>query len=578
MPLSEQQLNALIEQEHIPATLEGELFRRQLRRDYSLFVRWANPRFYMTHFHKYLCDQIQEFLEVPTTKAMDILLLSVPPRHGKSFTVTETLPAWFMGQDPLHHVIIASYESDFAEAFNRRNRDKFNNFTTQIWPDAQPNLKVQGAGMWETSEGGTCRAGGLRAGITGYGAELFIIDDPIKNKEQADSPAVISKIHDEMAPSVQSRIHPGGKLIVIQTRWVESDVIGWILTHWNDYVYKTINLPYEYDEEAAKIGSDPLGRKIGDTLMGAHLGDDEEKMPQVIRNTNSILESKKRLVIQSDGARTWNALYQGRPSAENGNLYNPENWRYYSRSEELLDKADYIGMSVDATFKSTETSDYVAIEVWVLVGRISYLWKLVNKKLTFTETVAKLRQIVDEFVRGVDEDGRPNVIIDELVIEDKANGSAIIDTLKYDDTMPPIVAVTPLGGKLSRGQSTANYVASGACQLPQDLTDEENADIEWHDNTSMTGIQKFVRQHTTFPFGAHDDMVDSQSQILSRIIKIITGDIKLEHTAKPIIYKKWHADQWEDYEQLDEKAKLEYIRRFGAPEEWAPEEYWTKVG
>lgn len=577
MPLTTAQTERLLQSEQIPPTLEGELFRRQLRRDYSLYVRWANPRFYMTHFHKYLCDQIQEFLETPTTNAMDILLLSVPPRHGKSFTVTETLPAWFMGQDPLHHVIIASYESDFAEAFNRRNRDKFNKFSTQIWPEAKPNLKVQGAGMWETDEGGTCRAGGLKAGITGYGAELFIIDDPIKNKEQADSAAVISKIHDEMAPSVQSRIHPGGKLIVIQTRWVESDVIGWVQTHWSDYIWKTINLPYEYDEEAAKLGPDPLGRKIGDSLMGAHLGDDEERMPQVIRNTNSMLQSKKRLVIQADGARTWNALYQGRPSAENGNLYDPQSWRYFSRKEELLEKADYIGLSLDATFKSTETSDYVAIEVWVVVGRNSYLWRLVNKKMTFTETVAKIRSVVDDFIRGTDEDGRPNIIIDELVIEDKANGSAIIDVLKYDETMPPIVAVTPQGGKLSRGQATGNYVASGACYLPQDLSDAEERDIEWYDSSSYNGTEKFVRQHTTFPFGAHDDMVDAQSQMLARVIKIITGDIKVEHKPKPIVYKHWYADQWEDYEQLDEKGRAAYIRQYGAPEEWAPDEYWRQV-
>lgn len=472
-----------------------------------------------------------------------------------------------MGRDPLNHVIIASYESDFAEAFNRRNRDKFNAFTTQVWPDAKPNQKVQGSGMWETDQGGTCRAGGLKAGITGYGAELFIIDDPIKNKEQADSPTIITKIQDEMAPSVQSRIHPGGKLIVIQTRWVEGDVIGWVQTHWSDYIWKTINLPYEYDAEAAKAGPCPLGRKLGDSLMGVHLGDDESKMPQVIRNTNSMLESKKRLVIQADGARTWNALYQGRPSAENGNLYDPQSWRYYKRDRSILDHCDYVGVSLDATFKSTETSDYVGIEMWVNKGRNSYLWKLVNKKMTFTQTVAKIREIVGEYIND----------IDELVIEDKANGSAIIDTLKYDETMPPIVAITPQGGKLARGQATANYVASGACYLPTDLTAAEEGDIEWYEPTTYTGVQKFVRQHTTFPFGAHDDMVDAQSQILARIVKLITGDIKIEHKEK-IVYTHWHKDQWEDYNSLDEDAQREYIRRFGTPDEWAPAEYWTEAG
>lgn len=217
------------------------------------------------------------------------MLLSVPPQHGKSFTVTETLPSWFLAKHPTDSVIIAGYESTFAEAFSRRNRDKFNTVAQDVFlthdqdgnvvHDCRPNLNVQGVAMWETALGGRCRAAGLKAGITGFGAELFIIDDPIKNKEQADSETVLAKIHDEMGPSVQSRIHPNGKLIVIQTRWVEGDVIGWIQENWTEWIWKTINLPAEYDEFAAKVGPDPLGRRIGDSLMGAHLGDDETKLP-----------------------------------------------------------------------------------------------------------------------------------------------------------------------------------------------------------------------------------------------------------------------------------------------------------
>ena len=251
----------------IPYTLEGELLRRKARKDYGTYVELANPGFYMTHFHRYLCDQIQEFLEHKCKNGfMDILLLSVPPQHGKSFTVTETLPSWFLAKHPTDAVIIAGYESTFAEAFSRRNRDKFNGIAQDVFlthdpdgnivHDCRPNLNVQGVAMWETALGGRCRAAGLKAGITGFGAELFIIDDPIKNKEQADSETVLAKIHDEMGPSVQSRIHPNGKLIVIQTRWVEGDVIGWIQENWEEWIWKTINLPAEYDEFAAKLGPD----------------------------------------------------------------------------------------------------------------------------------------------------------------------------------------------------------------------------------------------------------------------------------------------------------------------------------
>lgn len=556
----------------IPRTLEGEQLRRKARKDYGTYVELANPGFYMTHFHRYLCDTIQKFLEHKCTNGfMDILLLSVPPQHGKSHTVTETLPSWFLGKHPADSVIIAGYESTFAEGFSRRNRDKFNSIAQEVFlqvdkngnyiHDCRPNLGVQSVSMWETSQQGRCRAGGLKAGITGYGCELFIIDDPIKNKEQADSETVMAKIHDEMGPSVQSRIHPGGKLIVIQTRWVENDVIGWIQENWEEWIWATVNLPAEYDEEAAEIGPCPLGRKLGDSLMGDHLGDDESKMPLKIANTNKWLASKKALVKRSDGDRTWNALYQGRPSASNGNLFNPAWWKGYYRTKELRENLEYLQLSIDATFKNTETADFVAIELWGLKGRSVYLWKLVNKRMGFVDTVAKIKEIVKDF---------PD--IDELVIEDKANGSAIIDMLKQDDEMPAIVGVSPLGGKYSRAQAVSPFVSTGECYVPLDFTESEECDIEWPGRTDMTAREKFITQHSTFPFGKHDDMVDSTSQGLSRIIKLMTGDIKMPERKKTVRYTRWRADIWEDFNNIvDEDLQRKFLQIHGYPEEWMDE-------
>lgn len=558
----------------IPNTLDGELLRRKARSDYGTYVALANPGFYMSHFHRYLCDEIQRFLEAPCTNgAMDILLLSVPPQHGKSYTVTETLPSWFLGKHPTDAVIIAGYESSFAESFSRRNRDKFSTIAQEVFlqqakdgsyiHDCRPNPSVQGVAQWETILGGKCRAAGLKAGITGHGAELFIIDDPIKNKEQADSETVIAKIHDEMGPSVQSRIHPGGKLIVIQTRWVENDVIGWILTNWAEYIWKYINLPAEYDQEAADIGPDPLGRHIGDALVGAQVGDDESAIPQKILNNNVWLAAKKKLVIAADGSRTWNALYQGRPSAANGNLFNASWWTPCYRTDDLRRSLDYLQLSIDATFKNTETSDYVAIELLGVKGKYIYLWKLINKRMAFTETVAKIRSIVKEF---------PD--IDELVIEDKANGSAIIDVLRYDTAMPAIVAVNPQGGKYARAQAISPFVSTGAFHVPVDFNEQEQADVEWDSrDDGLTARDKFIKQHSTFPFGRHDDMVDANSQGTSRIIKIITGEIKPAKHRTAVRYVHWRPDQWEDYNQLKSEAQKEaYCRAFGYPEEWYEED------
>lgn len=533
----------------IPNTLEGEIFRRKLRKNYSEYVKYSNPGFYMTKFHKYLCDEIQAFLDTPSDKAMDILLLSVPPRHGKSFTVTETLPSWFLGKNPDSNVIICGYEGTFAESFSRRNRDKFNEYASDVF-NVQPNDKIQGVALWETAKGGRCRAAGLKGGITGYGAELFIIDDPIKNRQDAESEAILAKIHDEMGPSVQSRIHPGGKLIVIQTRWVENDVVGYIQKNWSEFIWKTINLPCECEDAS----NDPLGRQVGDSLMGEHLGDYD--IPLRIRNDNKWLKSKKLLVCSGEGEHTWNALYQGHPSAQNGNLFKQDWWQLYSRADVKFTDFDFTCLSVDATFKKTETSDYVSMQLWGLRQNHLWLYKLVNKRMGFVETCNKIREIVKDFPT-----------IDELIVEDKANGSAIIDSLRYIDGMPTIIGVNPLGGKFSRAQAVSPFIATGAVHIPNDFSEYESKDIEWDGNEKLSPHARFIAQHSRFPFASNDDMVDAETQALTRLIKLVTGEEPLPDK-KYIRFTKWYPDMWEDFEQMDAYEQERFINTYGAPLEW----------
>lgn len=533
----------------IPNTLDGELLRRKLRRDYGEYVKYANPGFCMTKFHRYLTSKIQEFLEYQSDKALDILLLSVPPRHGKSFTVTETLPAWYLGKYPTNNVIICGYEGTFAESFSRRNRDKFNEYSTDVFR-VEPNDKVQGVALWETADGGRCRAAGLKGGITGFGAELFIIDDPIKNKEQAESETVIAKIQEEMGPSVQSRIHPGGKLIVIQTRWVENDVIGYIEENWSEFIWATINLPCECEDEE----NDPLGRKLGESLMGEHLGDYD--IPQRIRNDNKWLKSKKLLVCAGEGEHTWNALYQGHPSAADGNLFKESWWNLYSRHNVKPTYFEYLCLSVDATFKNVEGADRVAMELWGIKQRHVWLYKLVNKRMGFVETVQKIKKFTQDF---------PS--IDELIIEDKANGSAIIDTLHYMDNVPTIIGVNPLGGKYSRAQAVSPFVAAGNVHIPNDFTEAELKDIEWDGKEQLSGHMRFITQHSKFPFMKNDDMVDADTQALARLIKLITGEEPMPER-KYLRFTKWYPDMWEDFEKMNAMEQELFIKEYGAPLEW----------
>ena len=546
--------------------VSGEIKRRELIRSYPAFVEFVNEGFCMTHFHHFVTSTVQEFLEAKTKNAFDILLLSVPPRHGKSHMVTETLPVWFLGNNPRGEVIICSYQSTFAENFSKICRDKFNRFCPSIM-HSHPDKTLQRAELWGTEEGGKCRAAGLDAGITGFGAELFIIDDPIKNAAEASSEVIIKKILAEMGPSVQSRIYPHGKLIVIQTRWVENDVVGFIKDNWSEFIWKDINLPCEYDEEALAEGPDPLGRKLGDSLMGPHLND--PPLPQKICNDNDWLRSKKMVVCAAEGQRVWNSLYQGRPTGATGNTFD-QNWfksfkrsdfalerdRKYHTDRELKDrkKFEYLQLSIDATFKGGVENDFVAMGLRGLYRGDVYLYHQVNKRMTFTQTLAKIMWFAEEFPE-----------IDELVIEDKANGPAIADALRYKDKVPPVVTVNPMGGKESRASAVTPFVEAGHYYIAEDLPE---ADVDWHIPTTLTAREKIITQCRSFPYGKHDDMVDEMSQGLIRLIKLVTGEVP-QPERRYVRYTHWYPDMWEDFEHMSAAEQTKFIQTYGAPEEWA---------
>jgi predicted phage terminase large subunit-like protein len=541
--------------------ISGEIKRRELRKNYTAFVEFVNKGFYMTKFHRYICEQVQEFLEVRTENAFDILLLSVPPRHGKSYMITETLPAWFLGNNPKGEVILASYQTTIAESFSRLVRDKFNEYGPHIF-GIGPNKTVQTKEYWETDAGGKLRAAGLDAGITRYGADLFIIDDPIKNAAEASSEVIIKKILAEMGPSVQSRIYPHGKLIVIQTRWVENDIVGFIKDNWYKFVWKDINMPCEYDG----IEPCPLGRKIGDSLMGPHLGD--YNLPDKIANDNTWLKSKKMIVCAAEGERVWQSLYQGRPTSATGNMFDGSWWGTFKKSEFVMEKEratlsakelagrktfEYLQLSIDATFKGGVDNDFVAMGLrGIYQGKI-YLYHQVNKRMSFVETMEKIKWFYENFPE-----------IDEMVIEDKANGPAIADVLRHVPEAPPVVCVNPMGGKIARAEAITYYVKTGMMLIAEDLDED---DVDWHVPTQMTAREKVIQQHKSFPYGKHDDMVDESSQGNIRLIKLITGE-EPKAERRFIRYTKWYPDMWEDFEQMTSVEQEKFIQTYGAPEEW----------
>lgn len=462
-----------------------DVYLKKVQTDYKAYCFHVHnhgletPAWIPSGFHVFLCDALQEFVERETDKAFEILILNTPPQHGKSTTVTETFPAFYLGRNPTKKAILISYGDDLAERFGKRNLEKIRTHGNLF--GISLNKRKSTSREFELSnEKGRMISKGLGSGITGHSGDLILIDDPIKNRLEADSETFRNRIWEEFEDTVKSRTSAGAKIVLIMTRWHEDDLAGRIQREYGDRT-TVLNLPCEAEE------NDPLGRKEGEALC-----------PEIGKG-NEWLKDFKTTFTTEQGARSWNALYQGRPTSAEGNLIKREWWRHYDYRDYAEGRLifDVMILSVDAAFKDQEHNDYVAIEAWGKKGADMYLVDLLNSHLSFTDTI---RAIVG--MRAM----HPRV--GAVLIEDKANGSAIVQILR--SKIPGVIAVLPDGGKEARVNAVSPAIEAGNAYLPRDR--------------AFTG--EFIDQCASFPNGKHDDMVDAMSQAMARLIFTnVSGEI-----------------------------------------------------
>jgi len=445
--------------------------RELVRKDYWRYCELVHTDINGTHqwvrtkHLMFVTKEVQKFIETDTGNPYDILGIHLPVQTGKSFTLTETLPSWFLGCNPTKNVIVASYNDEFAQKFGRKNLDKVETFGKVLF-DIEVSRKKKSNDTFEIegTKGGMISRG-IQGGITGNPAQLIIIDDPVKNREEANSETTRNKIWNEWESSIRTRIAAGGKIIVIMSRWHEDDLIGRLES--SDPFFRNLVIPMECESD-----DDPLGRQVGDSIA-PELGKD-----------NEWLKKFKEVCLQGEGLSTWNSLYQGRPSSEKGNIIKKEWWQYYDE----LPRIDLMVMSVDCAFEGKQTSDKVAIQVWGKTGANVYLVDSINERMGFNDTVKAIRSVKAKY---------PDITM--TLIEKKANGAAVIDTLRSE--IAGIIPIEPRGSKIARVEAVTPYIESGNVYLPrfQRFTEE------------------FVDQCSTFPRGKNDDMVDAMSQMLTRL-------------------------------------------------------------
>lgn len=442
----------------------AEAYKNLVRSDYEAYCLEANDGNWMpTRVVKYLCGLVQDFMREETGHPYDILCISMPPQHGKSLTITETLPSWFLLRNPKKRVIEISYSEEFAQLFGRRNKDKM--VRLGGWFGVQLAGAPNSATEFETTLGGGMISRGIHSGVTGRACDLMIIDDPIKTRQEALSPATRSSIYQEWLYSFRTRLSAGAKVIVIQTRWHEDDLVGRLTQEERNIC--AINIPCEAEKD------DPLGRSRGEALA-----------PE-LKKGDEWLRQFKEDQLQQEGSQVWSALYQGHPASEEGNLFKRGWWRFYDEPPQLVHSV----ISVDAAFKDGNANDYVAIQAWGKRGADLYLLDAIKEHLSFPETVRAIKAMY----------ARMNPKPAAILIEDKANGPAIIQTLRRE--LSGVIGVNPQGGKEARASAVTGYLEAGNVYLPR--------------FSAFTG--DLIEECAAFPNGKHDDQVDAMTQALTRL-------------------------------------------------------------
>lgn len=419
--------------------------------------RWKPAR-----HHRLIAEKLQGVADGRIKR----LMVWLPPRHGKSMEITETFPSYFLGRHPESHVIEVSYNNDFAEKFGLANRLKVERYGYPVFGHNYSEYKATKTNWSLDNDIGGMLSVGVGGAITGEGADLLIIDDPIKNRQEAESETYRRHLYEEYQSTLYTRVQNNGAIVIVMTRWHEDDICGRLL---NPSIvdpedWEILNIPAVCETE-----DDLLGRQIGETIWPEN-GYDEEWA-----------EKTKRAV----GTYAWAGMYQQHPAPLEGGLFKRQYFNFYKVAPTGMSQ---IVQSWDCTFKEADTSDFVAGHVWGRKGGDFYLLDRVHAKMGITATMQSIRTLTAKWTSAR-----------AKLIEEAANGAAVIELLKRQ--IPGILPVNPDGGKVVRAQAVIPFVEAGNVYLP--------------DPSIAPWVHDFVEECANFPNALHDDDVDAMTQALN---------------------------------------------------------------
>jgi predicted phage terminase large subunit-like protein len=406
----------------------------------------------------------------------DRLMIFCPPRHGKSLLVSGIFPAWYLGRHPEQSVIASSYGAELATDFGRKTKATIADLPFRaIFPGVRLLEDTQSTSRLGLLQGGNYYAVGAGGALTGRGANLIVLDDLVKNYEEANSETARRSLQSWFETTLYSRLEPGGKIALIMTRWHQDDLAGWLLREHAADGWRVISLPAIAEE------NDPLGREEGAPLW-----------PQ--RYPLEVLERIREAI----GSAAWLSLYQQRPSAATGNVFKKDWWQFYDPDDEI--EPLRISLSLDTAFSAKQSSDYSVCEIWGETETGHYLLNVWRARVEFPRLIAIVNELADVW--------HPSAIL----IEEAASGQSLIQALRASTILPVIAVKHQSRSKEARASAASPTIEAGRVFLP--------IEAPW--------LPAFLEELSSFPNGAHDDMVDALSQFLNwaRIAPIETEEYR----------------------------------------------------
>lgn len=449
--------------------------------------------------------------------------LSIPPQHGKSTVTTHHGPAWALGRAPHKHIIVGGYGSDFIQKFGSRVRTIFESRQfKQIFPEFQLKKGSKAKDYMETTEGGSILFVGIGEGTTGNPCDLFIIDDPIKDKKTADSPTMREDLWDWYTSVAETRCHVMSSIFIVHTRWHEDDLIGRLCDEEHPEhdaelaeEWQYINVPAIVDDELLAMA---MKMEPGEALW-------PERFPL------HLLEKRRRR-----SPKVFSALYQGRPTPDDGDFFNRDMIQYYTPAD-LPSRLRIYAASDHALTEKEENDKTVMLVAGVDDEGNIYLVDCWHGRKKTDFVVERMIDLMDKYKPLFWWAGKDHI--------SGSIGPFLKKRMEERGVYAMVSEQSEKGDKQQKAQAIQGRMSMGKVYIPR------NAPWASH----------LVRELLRFPQGAHDDFVDAMAHLgrgLHRMVNARSdpandqGAIKGAPKSGTLAWIKWQTAQQEKQRKYKE--------------------------